>query len=246
LFPVVDLASNKKRVMEIISSAMSNNRRELSEIDSKQLLEAWGIQVNRTALAKDPEDAVRIGRDIHYPLVIKIASPDILHKSDVNGVKVGISSELELRQAFNEVIKNARSYKPNAKITGVTIQEYLPPAREIIVGALQDPSFGATVMFGLGGVWVEVLKDISFRLAPLGSEDAMEMIKEIKGYPILAGLRGAPPADIEAIANLIQKVGQLAYEFPEISELDINPIFVFNAGKGVIAVDARIVLGERK
>ena len=240
------MVSNKKKILEIISFARSNNRRELSEIDSKQLLEAWGIQVNRTVLAKDQEDAVRIGRDIHYPLVIKIASLDILHKSDAKGVRVGISSELELRQAFNDVIKNAKAYKPNAKIMGVTIQEYLPPAREIIVGALQDPSFGATVMFGLGGVWVEVLKDISFRLAPLSAEDAMEMIKEIKGYPVLAGLRGTPPADTEAIANLIQKVGQLAYEFPEISELDINPIFVFDAGKGVIAVDARIVLGEGK
>ena len=240
------MVSNKKKVLEIISFARSNNRRELSEIDSKQLLEAWGIPVNRTVLAKDLEDAVRIGRDIHYPLVIKIASPDILHKSDAKGVRVGISSELELRQAFNDVIKNANAYKPNAKIMGVTIQEYLPPAREIIVGALQDPSFGATVMFGLGGVWVEVLKDISFRLAPLSAGDAMDMVKEIKGYPVLTGLRGAPPADINAIVNLIQKVGQLAYEFPEISELDINPIFVFNAGAGVMAVDARIVLGESK
>ena len=240
------MVSPKKKVLEIIDSAKSENRRELSEIESKQLFEAWGIPVNRTVLAKDPEDAVRIGREIHYPLVMKIASPDILHKSDAKGVIVGIGSELELRQAFNDIVKNARAYKPNARIVGVTIQEYLSPGREIIVGALQDPSFGATVMFGLGGVWVEVLKDISFRLAPLSTEDAMDMIKEIKGYPILAGLRGTPPADIDAIVDLIQKVGQLAYEFPEISELDINPVFVFNAGKGVMAVDARVLLGEGK
>jgi len=243
---VICLASPKKKVLEIISSAKSENRRELSEIESKHLLEAWGIPVNRTVLAKDPEEAVRMGREIHYPLVIKIASPDIIHKSDAKGVMVGIGSELELRQAFNDIIKNARAYKPNARILGVSIQEYLPPAREVIVGALQDPSFGATVMFGLGGIWVEVLKDISFRLAPLSAEDALEMIKEIKGYPVLAGLRGTPPADIGAIASLIQKVGQLAYEVPEISEMDINPVFVFNEGKGAIAVDARIVLGEDK
>ncbi len=246
MFLVTCLVSPKKKVLEILSSAKSDNVRELPEIESKRLIEAWGIPVNRTILARDPDEAIKIARDIHYPLVIKIASPDILHKTDAKGVMVGIGSELELRQAFNDIVKNARAYKPNAKITGVTIQEYLPPSREIIVGALQDPSFGATVMFGLGGVWVEVLKDISFRLAPLSAEDAREMIKEIKGYPVLAGLRGTPPADIDAIVDLIQKIGQLAFEFPEISELDINPVFVFNAGKGVMAVDARIVLGENK
>ncbi|MEM3452642.1 MAG: acetate--CoA ligase family protein [Candidatus Hadarchaeum sp.] len=238
--------TSKQRVLEILNSAKTENRRELSEMESKSLLEAWGIPVNRTALARDVDEAVRIGREIRYPLVLKIASPDIIHKSDAKGVMVGISSELELRQAFNEIIKNAREYKPGARILGVTIQEYLPPAREVIVGAIQDPSFGATVMFGLGGIWVEVLKDISFRLAPLTIEEAKEMIKEIKGYPVLAGIRGTPPADIEAVASLIQKVGQLAYEFPEIAEMDLNPVFVFNEGKGAVAVDARIVLGEGK
>jgi acetyl-CoA synthetase (ADP-forming) len=243
---VIILASQKQKILEILNLAKSENRRELSEIESKRLLEAWGIPVNRTALARDVEEAVKIAREIHYPLVIKIASPDIIHKSDAKGVMVGISSELELRQAFKEIIKNAQAYKPDARILGVTIQEYLPPAREVIVGAVQDPSFGATVMFGLGGIWVEVLKDISFRLAPLTIEEAMEMIKEIKGYPVLAGLRGTPPADMEAVASLIQKVGQLAHEFPEIAEMDLNPVFVYNSGKGAVAVDARIVLGEGK
>ncbi|MEM3420898.1 MAG: acetate--CoA ligase family protein [Candidatus Hadarchaeum sp.] len=238
--------TSKQKILEILNSAKTENRRELSEMESKSLLEAWGIPVNRTALARDVDEAVRIGREIRYPLVLKIASPDIIHKSDAKGVMVGISSELELKQAFNEIIKNAREYKPGARILGVTIQEYLPPAREVIVGAIQDPSFGATVMFGLGGIWVEVLKDISFRLAPLTIEEAKEMIKEIKGYPVLAGIRGTPPADIEAVASLIQKVGQLAYEFPEIAEMDLNPVFVFNEGKGAVAVDARIVLGEGK
>ena len=243
---MIDVAMPKKKVSEILDSAKSAGRRELSEIESKQLLAAWGIPTNRTVLAKDSDEAIRVARELHYPVVMKIASPDIIHKSDAKGVVVGINSELELSQSFNTMMENARAYKPNAKILGVTIQEYVPPAREVIVGALQDPSFGATVMFGLGGVWVEVLKDISFRLAPLSAEDAREMIQEIKGYPVLAGLRGAPPADIDATVNLLQKVGQLAYEFPEISELDINPVFVFDAGKGVIAVDGRIVLGDSK
>lgn len=240
------MAAQKKKVTEILNSVKSKGRRELSELESKQVLAAWDIPVNRTYLAKDIEEAIKAAREIHYPVVLKIASPDILHKSDARGVIVGISSEIELQQAFDKIINNAREYKPDAKILGVNIQEYLPPAREVIVGALQDQSFGATVMFGLGGVWVEVLKDISFRLAPLSLEDAKEMIQEIKGYPVLAGIRGAPPADIEATAGLIQKVGQLAYEFPEIAELDINPVFVFDAGKGVISADARIVLGEGK
>lgn len=240
------MAAAKKKVAEIINLAREKGRRELLELESKRVLAAWDVPVNRTELARSPGEAVRIAREIHYPLVVKIASPDILHKSEAKGVRVGISSELELRQAFDEVIDNARAYKPTANILGVTVQEYLPAAREVIVGALQDPSFGATVMFGLGGVWVEVLKDISFRLAPLSAEDAREMVQEIKGYPVLAGIRGAPPADIDALVSIIQKVGQLAHEFPEIVELDINPIFTFESAKGAIAADARIVLGESK
>lgn len=240
------MSAQKRKIAEILNLAKSEGRKELSELESKQVLAAWNIPVNRTQLAKDAEEAVKIAREIHYPVVLKIASPDILHKTDARGVMVGISSEIELQQAFNKIINNAREYKPDANILGVVVQEYIPPAREVIVGALQDPSFGATVMFGLGGVWVEVLKDVSFRLAPLSLDEAREMIEEVKGYPVLAGIRGSPPADIDATATLIQKVGQLAYEFPEIAELDINPVFVFDAGKGVVSADARIVLGEDK
>ena len=238
------MAVARKRIAEIIGLVRKEGRRELLELESKQVLAAWGVPVNRTELASDVGEAVRIAREIHYPLVIKIASPDILHKSDAKGVRVGVGSEHELRQAFGEVIENARAYKPRANILGVTIQEYLPPAREVTIGALQDPFFGATVMFGLGGIWVEALKDKSFRLAPVSSDDAREMIQEIKGYPVLAGVRGAPPADVGALIDMIQKVGQLAHEFPEIVELDINPVFAFDAGKGAVAADARIVVGE--
>ena len=246
LLVVNNLASSKKKVAEIIQSTKPRGKRELSEIDSKKLLAAWEIPVNLTKLAKSLNDAIRAAREIHYPLVMKIASPDILHKSEAKGVVVGIGSELELMQAYKDLMNNARAYKQDAEIIGVTVQEYLPPAREIIIGALQDPSFGATVMFGLGGVLVEVLKDISFRLAPLSLEEAREMILDIKGYPILSGLRGNPPADIDAVADLIRRVGNLTHEFPEIKELDMNPVFVLNAGKGVVAVDARIVIGEVK
>jgi len=238
------LAAAKKKVTEILNSVYKDGRRELMELESKQVLAAWGVPVNRTELARDLSEAVKVAREVRYPIVLKIASPDIIHKSEAKGVKVGLSSELELRQSFGELINNARTYKPDAKILGVTIQEYLPPAREVIVGALQDPSFGPTVMFGLGGVWVEVLEDISFRLAPLSAEDAREMIQEIKGYPVLAGIRGTPPADVGALIGIIQKVGQIAHEFSEITEMDLNPIFAFDNGKGAVVADARIILVE--
>lgn len=240
------MVAEKKKVAEILSSIRKDGRRELMELESKRVLAAWGVPVNRTELARDLSEAVKVAREVHYPIVLKIASPDIIHKSEAKGVKVGLSSELELRQSFGELIDNARAYKPDAKILGVTIQEYLPPTREVIVGALQDPSFGATVMFGLGGVWVEVLEDVSFRLAPLSAEDAREMIQEIKGYSVLAGIRGTPSADVGALVDIIQKVGQLAHEFSEITEMDLNPIFVFDDGKGAVVADARIVLRESK
>ncbi len=243
---MIGLAATKKKVTEILSSIRKEGRLELTELDSKRVLAAWGVPVNRTELARDLSEAVKAAREIRYPLVLKIASPDIIHKSEAKGVKVGLTSELELRQSFGELIDNVRAYKPDAKILGVTIQEYLPPAREVIVGALQDPSFGATVKFGLAGVLAEVLKDISFRLAPLNAEDAREMIQEIKGYPVLAGIQRTPPADINALVDIIQKVGQLAHEFPEITEIDLNPIFAFNDGKGAVTADARIVLGRGK
>lgn len=243
---MIGLAAAKKKVTETLSSIRKEGRLELTELDSKRVLAAWGVPVNRTELARDLSEAVKAAREIRYPLVLKIASPDIIHKSEAKGVKVGLTSELELRQSFDELIDNVRAYKPDAKILGVTIQEYLPPAREVIVGALQDPSFGATVKFGLAGIWVEVLNDISFRLAPLNAEDAREMIQEIKGYPVLAGIQRTPPADINALVDIIQKVGQLAHEFPEITEIDLNPIFAFNDGKGAVIADARIVLGRGK
>jgi acetyl-CoA synthetase (ADP-forming) len=234
----------KGEIAEILDSVKNEDRRELLELEAKRVLRLWGIPVNRTELAKNVDDAIRTAREIHYPVVLKIASPDILHKSDAKGVKVGIGSELELRQAFKEIMENASTYNPRAKILGVTVQEHLPSAREAIVGGFQDKSFGPTVMFGLGGIWVEILQDTSFRLAPLTREEAKEMMKEIKGYPVLAGRRGEPPADIESLAEIIEKTGKLVAEFPQISELDINPIFVFKAGEGATAVDARIVLGD--
>jgi len=234
----------KKNVLEFISSIKAQKRRELSELEAKNLISLWGIQTTRAELAHDVSEAVKLAREIKYPVVLKVASPDIIHKSDVRGVKVGLSSEFDVKHAFEEIMANVRAYKPNANVLGVTVQEYVPPAKEVVVGMIRDKTFGPTVMFGLGGVWVDVMKDISFRLAPLTRDDALEMMLEVKGYLLLTGTRGAPPADTEALADIIQKVGQLAVEVPEIAEMDLNPVFVFDKGKGAIAVDARIVLRE--
>jgi len=236
----------KEEITEILRSAREQNRRELTEYESKQVLSAWEIPTTRVGLARNVFDAVSAARKLKYPVVLKIASPDILHKTDAGGVRVGLSSELEVRQAFRQIISNAKAYKEDANILGVTVQEYLPPAREVIIGLIQDETFGPTLMFGLGGVWVEALKDVSFRLAPVSEEDAREMIREIGGYPVLKGARGEPPADVDALAVMLQKVGKLASEFDEISEMDLNPVFVFEGGKGAMVVDARIILKESK
>ena len=232
----------KKNVLEFISLIKAQKRRELLEFEAKNLISIWGIPTTRAELAHDVSEAVKLAREIKYPVVLKVASPDIIHKSDVRGVKIGLSSELDVKHAFEEIMANVRANKPNANVLGVTVQEYLPPAREVVIGMIHDKTFGPTVMFGLGGVWVDVMKDVNFRLAPLTREDALEMISEVKGYALLLGTRGSPPADIEALADIIQKVGQLAVEVPEIVEIDLNPVFVFDKDKGAIAVDARIVL----
>jgi acyl-CoA synthetase (NDP forming) len=236
--------SDKEKITEILKSAKKQNRRELTEYESKQVLSAWEISTTRVGLARNVLEAVRAARKLKYPVVLKIASPDILHKTDANGVRVGLSSELEVRQSFRQITSNAKAYKEDADIWGVTVQEYLPPAREVIIGLIQDETFGPTLMFGLGGVWVEALKDVSFRLAPVSDEDAREMIREIGGYPVLKGARGEPPADVDALVVMLQKVGKLVSEFDEISEMDLNPVFVFERGKGAMVVDARIILEE--
>lgn len=234
----------KKKITEALDSARKDGRLELTEHESKQIISAWEIPTTETHLATDKPSAVEAARELKYPIVMKIASPAILHKSDAGGVRVGLSSEIEVRQAFDDIIEGAKEYNPDAEIWGVSIQRYIPRGREVIIGLSQDPTFGPTLMFGLGGIWVEVLEDVSFRLAPISSEDAMEMIHEIKGYPLLSGIRGDSPADIDTLVDILKKVGELAIEFDEISEIDLNPTFVFDEGEGAVAVDARIILEE--
>lgn len=235
----------KQKIAEVFDSAIKSGRNELTEYESKQVLTAWEIPVSETRLVKEKPEAVEEARNLKYPVVMKIASPDILRKSDAGGVRVGISSELKLKHAFDDIMINVKAYKPDADIWGVTVQKYFPQKREATVSLFQDLSFGTVMAFGMGGLWGEILEDTSFRLAPTSPEDIRDMVEEVKGYPVLFGDQGGGSlADIDALVNILQKVSQLPSEFDEILEVDLNPIFVFDEGEGAIAVDALIKLKE--
>ncbi|MBL7063474.1 MAG: acetate--CoA ligase family protein, partial [Anaerolineae bacterium] len=199
--------------------------------------------IPQSRLAKTTEEAIEIAEDIGYPVVLKIASPDILHKTDVGGVKLNLRSPGDVRDAFDLIVYRAGRYVPGARIWGCLVQQMVPGGREVLVGMSRDPQFGPLVGFGLGGIYVEALKDIAFRIAPFGRQEAEEMMREIRSYPLLEGVRGEPPADHEAMVDALLRVSQLVTDFPEIVELDINPLIVFDEGRGAIAIDMRLVLG---
>jgi acetyltransferase len=214
----------------------------LTEHEGKELLALYDIPVTKEEVATSEDDAVRIADGIEYPVVMKIDSPDILHKTEAGGLKLGIKNADEVRTSYNEILENARSYKADARISGVLIQEMVTEGTEVIVGAKSDPQFGPTLLFGLGGIFVEILKDVSLRVAPITRQDALEMIKEIKGFNILAGARGRAKADIEAIANVLVKVSRMTLDLEDsIAELDINPLIVLPEGKGARAADALVI-----
>jgi acyl-CoA synthetase (NDP forming) len=185
---------------------------------------------------------VALGKEIGYPVVAKIASPDILHKSDVGGIIVGVSSADEMREAFGTLIARAKEHQPDATIWGVQVQEMVSNAREIIIGMNRDPQFGPLVMFGLGGIYVEVLKDVTFRVAPMSRLQANEMVSAIRSFKLLTGVRGQAASDLDAVVDAILRISQLVTDFPEIAELDINPLLVREQGQGAVAVDMRLIL----
>jgi acyl-CoA synthetase (NDP forming) len=225
---------------KIIKQAQSENRKTLLETEAKTIFSEYGIPVTRFALAKDEEDAVSHARRIGFPVVLKIVSPDIIHKTDAGGVVLNLITPVEVSAAYVKILENAKKYKPDAKIVGVLVCEMAPQSTEVIVGAIKDAQFGQTVMFGLGGIFVEILKDVSFRIAPLTAEDAKEMIHELKAYPLLKGYRGTPPADVDALAAILSNTSRLVMEHPQIKELDLNPVMAYQQGAKV--VDARIIL----
>jgi len=224
----------------IIAKARKEKRSALLEPESKTICSEYGIPVTKFKLAKDETEAVHFAKQIGYPVVLKIVSPDIIHKSDIGGVITDMKNDMEVRSAYKKIIANVKKHRPKSRIVGVLVQEMAPPATEVIVGATKDPQFGPTLMFGLGGIFVEVLKDVTFRIAPVTREEACEMICEVKAYPLLKGYRNTPPADVDAIARIILNTSRLVTDHGEIKELDLNPILVYR--KGAKTVDARIIL----
>ena len=234
------MSTEKSSVRRILDQARATGREALTAPEARGICEAYGINIPREGVATTGEEAVKLASNIGFPVVMKIVSPQILHKTEAGGVLVGVKSAEEASKGFATIVENARKYDPKAEIQGVQIQQMLTGGHEVIIGAVTDPAFGKLVAFGLGGVLVEVLKDITFRLAPATSEDALSMLDGIQAAEILRGVRGAKPVDREALASMIQRVSALVADFPEISELDLNPVFATD--KGATAADVRVVL----
>ena len=224
----------------IIDQARQQGRTLLSEVEAKQVLSAAGIPVVEARLARTRDEAIAVARELGYPVALKVVSAQISHKSDVGGVKLGLATAEDVGQAFDAILQSARKADPSATIDGVSVQRMAEPGIEVIVGMTTDPQFGPVLMFGLGGVLVEVLKDVAFRVVPITKRDAREMIHDIQGFPILEGHRGRAPADLEALEGLLIKLSDFIEGHPEVAELDLNPVFAYP--KGAVAVDARIAL----
>jgi len=229
------------KASELIRRAYEEGRKHLLEPEAKAVCSEYGIPVPRFKVAPSPEEAVEFAEEIGYPVVLKVVSPDVIHKSDVGGVLLNVLDADGVREGFKRILDTVKGHVPNARIIGVLVEEMAPKGiTEVIVGAIKDPQFGPTLMFGLGGVFVEVLKDVTFRIAPIDELEAREMVKEIKAYPILTGYRGQPPADIDTIVRILVSASKLVMDHPEVKEMDLNPIIVYE--KGAKTVDARIIL----
>jgi acyl-CoA synthetase (NDP forming) len=224
----------------IFDQVKKEGRSILTEFESKEILKQAGISVVETKLAKTQKEAASLSQKMGFPVALKITSPDVIHKSDSGGVKLSINSVAEVKKAYDEILKKVREHYPDAIIHGVSVQKMALPGTEVIVGSSKDPQFGPVIMFGLGGIFVELLKDVSFRVIPVEQRDAQEMIKEIKGYPLLQGYRGKEPANISALVEIILKISKLIEENPQIKELELNPILAYK--NKAMAVDARIIL----
>ena len=227
---------------QVIDKAKSEGRSVLTEIEAKELLKQAGISVVDTKLATSKEEAISISEKLGFPIVLKIASSDVVHKSDAGGVKLGLKTSRQVGKAYDDILRAIKKQYPEAKIQGVSVQNMVRSGVEVIIGMSKDAQFGPVLMFGLGGILVEILKDVSFRIVPLNKIDAREMIREIKGYPVLEGYRGQEPVDVDNLEKLILKVSDFVEQHPEVDELDLNPIFAYS--DGAVAVDARIILGE--
>ena len=237
-----ELESDKDRAASIIAKCLADGKTYLGELDGVELLECYGFNVLPTILATSEDEAADIAENMKFPVVMKIVSPQILHKTDAGGVILGVETREDAKKGFKEIIKNAAEYDPNAEIQGVLVQKMAMSGEEVILGMSRKPVFGPLLMFGLGGIFVEVFKDVAFRLAPIGRNESRRMIRSIKGYKLLQGFRGRPKADIEILEKSMIRLSDMAVNHPEISEMDINPLLVHEEGKGATVADCRIIL----
>jgi acetyltransferase len=234
---------SKDKAAHIFRKAHAENRDRLTDLEAYDVLHAYGFPQPKSLFARTSEEAVSAAKGIGFPVVMKIISPQVIHKSDVGGVRVNLNNREDVENAFFDITTHIRNIMPTAHIYGVIVQEMVKKGKEVIMGITKDPQFGHMIMFGLGGIYVEVLKDISFRIVPLSQEDAHEMIRETKTFPLLRGVRGEAEADIDAIEQSLLSLSQLALDFPQIIEADINPLLVKKRDEGVMAVDARFTIG---
>jgi len=233
----------KQEAKKFINDAVQSGKKSLLEPEAKEILKAWEIPLPPNFVVKDKDAVIGAANNIGYPVVLKVVSRDILHKTEAGGVMVGLKNAQEVEDSFNEMIFELSDHYATAKIEGFLIERMVDKGVEVIVGGIRDAQFGPAVMFGIGGVIVELLKDVSFRLAPVTKEECLAMMEEIKAYPLLAGYRGAEPADLDAIADVIIKIGNIMAEAVDIKEMEINPLIVYP--EGAMAVDARVVLNSR-
>jgi len=239
-----EFSHDHERATRIIEQCLAEGRHYLGELEGTELLNCYGFKSLPTYLAKGKDEAVAIANKIGFPVVMKIVSPHILHKSDAGGVKVGLENKEDVEKSFMDIVENARDYRADADIKGVLVQKMAPKGQEVILGVNRVPNFGPLIMFGLGGIYVELFKDVVFRLAPIGRNNARRMVRSIKGFPMLDGFRGTQKADIECIHRQLVSLSDMVINHPEIKELDINPLLVHEAGRGATVADLRIFLEE--
>jgi acetyltransferase len=236
------LQPNKACGREIISSCLEAGKTYLGELEGTKLLECYGFNVLPTVLAASAGEAVKAAEKMGFPVVMKIVSPQIIHKSDAGGVQINLADAGQVEKAFDEIIGSAKAYAPEARIDGVLVQKMAPKGQEVILGANRYPKFGHLLMFGSGGILVEVFKDVAFRLAPINRNSARSMVRGIKGFSLLDGFRGRPKADVAALEKLLVCLSDLVSDNPEIKELDINPLLVHPDGEGATVADCRFIL----